>query len=317
MASERDWHRHDPGDLQNFERIQTSKKGFHPAGRSGGAAGKTEVLICVVHNGEVTLRGCFKKRSEMKKVLVLIVFIPSVIGCEKIQNCSANAIWAIFSIGGSGYHVKGDKVYQYTHSLEIWSDYEVVGADPKTFEPITTSVGRDAKHVFHNCDLVHDADPYSFRLVGKEYWKDDSRVYWLSGCYTEVLKMADPKAFELLEDYPWAADKKRVYYDSVLVCARDDGFEPVNSKWARDNKNYYFTTKVVRGIDGPTFEVLGEEYARDKNHVYFDRDVAADCDPKKFRVLESIYGTDGKYYYACGKKERLLTDEDKKRFGIK
>jgi len=82
-----------------------------------------------------------------------------------------------------------------------------------------------------------------------QYYRDKNNIYFLNDkddkMEFEKLAGANPKTFEIVDDY-----------------------------FARDDKNVYFFNKKVIGVDAKTFEEVGYDIVKDKNGVYFLENVS-------------------------------------------
>lgn len=82
-----------------------------------------------------------------------------------------------------------------------------------------------------------------------KYYRDKNNIYFLNDkddkMEFEKLVGANPKTFEIIDDY-----------------------------FARDDKNVYFFNKKVIGVDAKTFEEVGYDIVKDKNGVYFLENVS-------------------------------------------
>ena len=98
-------------------------------------------------------------------------------------------------------------------------------------------------------------------------------------------KGVDIPSFEFLGDSynKYYRDKNNIYFlnDKVdkmefekLVGANPKTFEIVDDYFARDDKNVYFFNKKVIGVDAKTFEKVGYDIVKDKNGVYFLENVS-------------------------------------------
>lgn len=92
----------------------------------------------------------------------------------------------------------------------------------------------------------------SLELLGdsyNKYYRDKNNIYFLNDkddkMEFEKLAGANPKTFEIVDDY-----------------------------FARDDKNVYFFNKKVIGVDAKTFEKVGYDIVKDKNGVYFLENVS-------------------------------------------
>lgn len=140
------------------------------------------------------------------------------------------------------------------------------GVSSKGFEVLddTFNFVKDYKNVYY-LDRESDGITYkvkvldtkgidipSFELLGdsyNKYYRDKNNIYFLNDkddkMEFEKLAGANPKTFEIVDDY-----------------------------FARDDKNVYFFNKKVIGVDAKTFEKVGYDIVKDKNGVYFLENVS-------------------------------------------
>ena len=114
-----------------------------------------------------------------------------------------------------------------------------------------------------------------------KYFKDKENIYFLNDkdnkMEFEKLAGANPKTFEIVDDY-----------------------------FARDDKNVYFFNKKVIGVDAKTFEEVGYDIVKDKNGVYFLENVSEENENSEIKVkkldskgidLKSFKKVDNSDYY--------------------
>ena len=140
------------------------------------------------------------------------------------------------------------------------------GVSSKGFEVLddTFNFVKDYKNVYY-LDRESDGITYkvkvldtkgidipSLELLGdsyNKYYRDKNNIYFLNDkddkMEFEKLAGANPKTFEIVDDY-----------------------------FARDDKNVYFFNKKVIGVDAKTFEKVGYDIVKDKNGVYFLENVS-------------------------------------------
>ncbi|MFA6405441.1 MAG: DKNYY domain-containing protein [Candidatus Paceibacterota bacterium] len=157
-------------------------------------------------------------------------------------------------------------VYGYTKDKNgvYYEDKKIAGADPNTFQVLTTpklsagkadhatySYSKDIKNVYYLGQVIPNADPKTFTPIdtggtyAHYYGKDGVSVY--EG--TTTIPFADPKTFRPLW-YP-------IY----------EGCGP--SRYSVDATHVFFEKQIVTGADPATFEALILQYGRDKNGLWF------------------------------------------------
>ena len=140
------------------------------------------------------------------------------------------------------------------------------GVSSKGFEVLdeTFNFVKDYKNVYY-LDRESDGITYKVKVLDtkgidipsleflgdsyNKYYRDKNNIYFLNDkddkMEFEKLAGANPKIFEIIDDY-----------------------------FARDDKNVYFFNKKVIGVDAKTFEKVGYDIVKDKNGVYFLENVS-------------------------------------------
>ena len=140
------------------------------------------------------------------------------------------------------------------------------GVSSKGFEVLddTFNFMKDYKNVYY-LDRESDGITYKVKVLDtkgidipsleflgdsyNKYYRDKNNIYFLNDkddkMEFEKLAGANPKTFEIVDDY-----------------------------FARDDKNVYFFNKKVIGVDAKTFEKVGYDIVKDKNGVYFLENVS-------------------------------------------
>ena len=140
------------------------------------------------------------------------------------------------------------------------------GVSSKGFEVLddTFNFMKDYKNVYY-LDRESDGITYKVKVLDtkgidipsleflgdsyNQYYRDKNNIYFLNDkddkMEFEKLVGANPKTFEIVDDY-----------------------------FARDDKNVYFFNKKVIGVDAKTFEKIGYDIVKDKNGVYFLENVS-------------------------------------------
>ena len=140
------------------------------------------------------------------------------------------------------------------------------GVSSKGFEVLddTFNFVKDYKNVYY-LDRESDGITYKVKVLDtkgidipsleflgdsyNKYYRDKNNIYFLNDkddkMEFEKLVGANPKTFEIVDDY-----------------------------FARDDKNVYFFNKKVIGVDAKTFEKVGYDIVKDKNGVYFLENVS-------------------------------------------
>lgn len=190
----------------------------------------------------------------------------------------------------------------------------IEGADPKTFEIISTdylddsldpkqnptlTYARDKNFLYRVGEKVVDADPDTLIILGNGYIKDKNSVYSRG----KKIEGSDSKTFEFLK-YGYARDKNFVYLvwqNKKIENSDGKSFEILNEDYARDSDAVYYKQKKLEGADSNTFEIIypanvrkhisPSGYAKDKNFLYFQGARIDGADPATFEIVE--YGIQG------------------------
>lgn len=88
-----------------------------------------------------------------------------------------------------GFASDGTNIYHY--DLTVGKPSLLRGADPDTFEVLSSSFARDCKFVFHKHTKLPRANPETIKVLGFNYARDSSRVYYIN----RLIKGADPSTF--------------------------------------------------------------------------------------------------------------------------
>ena len=194
------------------------------------------------------------------------------------------------------------------------------GVSSKGFEVLNDSLDfvKDYKNVYY-LDRESDGITYkvevldtkgvdipSFEFLGdsyNKYYKDKNNIYFLNDkddkMEFEKLVGANPKTFEIIDDY-----------------------------FARDDKNVYFFNKKVIGVDVKTFEEVGYDIIKDKNglHILIDsneteikvKSLKADgIDLKTLKKLDNGYFKDkNNIYYGLSDNLYKIKNADLQTFEV-
>lgn len=170
----------------------------------------------------------------------------------------------------------------------------VSNANPGSFAHLKHRFGNlnfytDDQHVYYFRNIVDDADPETFEVIGSYFSKDDKHAYFCSKkCHK--IDNADIRTFSVMpiksnwgNAKVYAQDKSGVFFCAELKkekpCALlpdsdPDSFEYIDKYFSKDLGNVFFREKVVSGADAATFEIYqadensGQYRARDKNSIY-------------------------------------------------
>ncbi len=251
-----------------------------------------------------------------KKIGILVLFL-AVVGIttlaliQKHSNTSATHPPGVYA----QYVVKDGKVYWDEYMQVQWDDnktheqtneWEIKGADAKTFKAMGGDWGKDATQVFYQGSLAlpanstATADTATLVSVPNSYFIKDAHAVYFPTNRTEgwsytALAGADPATFEVVKDVPYAKDKNQVYFLGIYDDNRPiAGLDPATFRvigecgWGEtyhtyavaDAQSVYAIDKIISGADPATFTIVGlvdinpeglssgVGYEKDKNHVY-------------------------------------------------
>lgn len=236
----------------------------------------------------------------MKIHVTLFLMLTSVI----ISGCAAPS-----------YYIADNEVkyVYYDYGGTIKRIETSVGADPKTFKPISnwdSFYGKDANSVFNGYLKIKNADPKTFTPLNESFSKDSKRVFYGSKC---EIKGADNKTFTPINSY-MAKDKFRVYkyifnngYScksalNIIPSTDTRTFQLLNSFYSKDKNAVFFDNKPVNEANPATFKAFNEWYSTsfgsDDKHVFYRGELIEQADPNSFLVIDSAFAKDKNYVYA-------------------
>lgn len=131
---------------------------------------------------------------------------------------------------------------QVVYDLNPKGGERIVSRDPANFRQISVdgsySFCADTERVFVNGNLIPEAQPATFKILGGAYTRDASRSYYFN------------------TPMPDGTDV------STLV--------PLAGGYAKDKSRVYYLGKILQGADAATFEITDPVWpkAKDKSHAY-------------------------------------------------
>lgn len=161
-------------------------------------------------------------------------------------------------------------------------------AEVATFTPFHTfGYAHDHRRVYYQGQIIEGADVTSFRLLGDNFGRDQSRIYFLG---QPILPEANAATFELYEDANYGRDAAKVYAlpnalvasAQAIVGADRETFTPLSRAYSRDAQRVYYakanSVVVLAEADAATFEVTEwddatKSEARDKHRCYLQGEV--------------------------------------------
>ena len=240
---------------------------------------------------------------------------------KKLQNADSNTF----------EEVSKNEYYRDKNGVYYYDEYEgtmtkLKGADPKTFEGISYTLGKDKNAIYKKENRLSGIDPATFEEIDAAFTKDKNNIY-----YEDVpMKGIDPKTFEPFVNYThvkdkngihhfyqfnddlvvekvelspeidlktlqsfenyaeYSKDKNNVYYDFQKIEGADiKTFEPDGYSIGKDKKGVYYKTHKINGIDVNSTEVLENEFYKDKNNIYYRNKKLENFKPENFEVISS------------------------------
>lgn len=251
---------------------------------------------------------------------------------KKLQNADSNTF----------EEVSKNEYYRDKNGVYYYDEYEgtmtkLKGADPKTFEGISYTLGKDKNAIYKKENRLSGIDPATFEEIDAAFTKDKNNIY-----YEDVpMKGIDPKTFEPFVNYThvkdkngihhfyqfnddlvvekvelspeidlktlqsfenyaeYSKDKNNVYYDFQKIEGADiKTFEPDGYSIGKDKKGVYYKTHKINGIDVNSTEVLENEFYKDKNNIYYRNKKLENFKPENFEVISSsLVGQNEDFYY--------------------
>ena len=251
---------------------------------------------------------------------------------KKLQNTDSNTF----------EEVSKNEYYRDKNGVYYYDEYEgtmtkLKGADPKTFEGISYTLGKDKNAIYKKENRLSGIDPATFEEIDAAFTKDKNNIY-----YEDVpMKGIDPKTFEPFVNYThvkdkngihhfyqfnddlvvekvelspeidlktlqsfenyaeYSKDKNNVYYDFQKIEGADiKTFEPEGFFIGKDKKGVYYKTHKINGIDVNSTEVLENEFYKDKNNIYYRNKKLENFKPENFEVISSsLVGQNEDFYY--------------------
>ncbi len=233
-----------------------------------------------------------------------------------------------FRFLNSGYGLDASSVY------ETSSERRLKRVDVASFRALSPWLAKDRAGVFVHGRRERRLDPTSVEIVGEEFVRDHTRVFWYNPADMELTRLprASPADFRVLwdgyatdgslvfrgcEPVPaspgdlrrigdgFVADGEWVYYSSLLQVPDRAGFELLGYGYARDEDAVYYRGSRLEGADPPTFEIfrtspagqfgLEIRWARDRRRVYLLSQPQPDLDPASFEILGDGYSRDAEH----------------------
>jgi hypothetical protein len=186
------------------------------------------------------------------------------------------------------------------------SQWEVVGADTRSFHAFGMDYARDKAHVYFDGHPVDGADVSSFDDLTGDYARDKSRIYYRG----TPLADTDLSTFSAL-DGGYAKDISRVWHNGKVISTDPAHFRILdNGGGAKDSTSVFCPPDAtVMSTDAEHFVILGTSrsagvtgYTKDSHTVYFNCQPILGADPNSFRLLYEYANcaADGRHAYHLG-----------------
>lgn len=202
---------------------------------------------------------------------------------EKILNADAESFMLLSNPDASfsGYAKDRHNIY--------YIDNIIPNVDIRSFILLGNSYAKDKNNVYYEGKVVKDADVNTFVLVGR-YAKDNKHVFLGSHMlHIEIV----PATFEVLigDHYRWVIkDSERVYFQDY------QGY-----------RDYEPTSRLLMGVDAPTFQFVGPcfsggftAYYKDKDHVYTESSSIESGPVKAIEIIDASSFEYFGYYSSSG-----------------
>lgn len=198
----------------------------------------------------------------------------------------------------------------------------------KTFKLINNQLAKDKNNYYYNGNKIA-CDYQSFGAVDDNtiFYKDKNTLFSVQqiregkvGFRYEIIttlvpiKKSSPNTFEAFSTI-WAKDNKQVYrYGEPFKKADASTFEYLHIKarydWAKDKNHLYNSSvkKIIKGINGATFQALNKFWGKDENNVVFfpTEGIRPSIDSSTFQITDDIGGAiDKNYLYSVGDSTEL------------
>lgn len=212
--------------------------------------------------------------SRDKNSLFYFGYLVPDINPQKVKIFSQDDSWMRVKYVGDDKHVCCITIQD-----EEFYSFIIEGADPKTFTAIDSTWAEDRNCKYKN-GKPHKSDKLVTKIIKYNhiYSSDGQTVFWGS----KAIPSSDVKTFQLV-------------------------FEDDPNSWAKDCHHLYNANgrRVVKGIDGASFEMLDSVYGKDKTSVFnfITGSVMGSADVKSFEVIpHSGLARDRTCFYFLGKK---------------
>ncbi len=146
----------------------------------------------------------------------------------------------------------------------------------------------------------------TFKLFDGYFATDSQYVYLIDNTNFIKLEKANPKYFKTYntiekgqnQDIKFYSDSNKVYvYQTNLnnkanfrcfyIKTNIDSFQILKYKYYyKTNKNIYYNSRIIKGVDEKSFKTLGKDYSLDKNYVYY-KNIIISKKPTDFKISDN------------------------------
>lgn len=140
-----------------------------------------------------------------------------------------------------------------------WCGQPHPGLEPQTLKVVRPDfVWKDKDSVWYHRKQIDGADPATFQHVGEDYYRDAKNVYW--GC--EVIHAADPVTFRVLEPgLPYGRDRDSVWERNLMLDQVDaDSCEILHMRLIKDKNGVFADGLPVETENPGQFRKLADLY---------------------------------------------------------
>ena len=162
----------------------------------------------------------------------------------------------------------------------VFYDGDIIkNADSSSFKIIDGHYSKDKNSVYYNGEkLKVDAKTFYIFKENENFGKDSKNVYYVDILSNdekiEVIEGADVSSFKLLNKN-YAKDNNKVYYNSDIINillkiddADSETFTVLGDDYAKDKTNIYYSGSKLKNADVKTFKIISDFVAKDKDRVY-------------------------------------------------
>jgi len=221
-----------------------------------------------------------------------------------------------------------NEYYGKDHKSIFYKQLPLKNVSVNTFKVIDKKFAKDKNNFFFGGNSI-DCDFKSFKSIDKDqsFFKDKNTLFSSKtirpgkrGMRYEIIstiiaiKNSCPITFKILSD-AWAKDKNQVYlYTNRYLKADATTFKSLfregYNDWAKD-KNFLYNSngkRIVKGIDGTTFEVLNKFWGKDLNKVFcfHTQRIIPTIDHQTFKITDDKGGVEDKNFILTFKKNGYL-----------